>query len=145
MKKLFAAAILAFIMVIPALSQEEEQKKPVWDKGDNVSSISYVNVRIYKIYDQKDSYIVLYEKQGMAVGTAVLPKKWLKNEDGARKLSFRSTSKGIAPYMTVINSDGEFLKVWVTAPISRFNSVWAVAPSGTQVDGTDADTLQLEY
>ncbi|MGN0728789.1 hypothetical protein [Treponema sp.] len=146
MKRFFAAAALALAMVLPLFSQEEKRAtQPVWDHGDNISSITYQNVRIFKIYDQKDSYVVLYEKQGIDIGTAVLPKKWFKNENGARKLNFRTAPKGLAPYMTVIKQNGEFLKVWVTAPTNRYNSLWAIAPSGMQIEGTDAETLTLDY
>ena len=138
MKKFFAAAVLAIAMILPAVSQEnnEQTKQPVWNHGDNVSTISYQNVRILKIYDQKDAYVVLYEKQGIDIGTAVLPKKWFKNEDGARKLNFRTMPKGLSPYMTVISQNGEFLKVWITAPTNRFNSLWAIAPSGMELTQT---------
>lgn len=80
MKKFFAAAVLAIAMILPAVSQEnnEQTKQPVWNHGDNVSTISYQNVRIFKIYDQKDAYVVLYEKQGIDIGTAVLPKNGSK-------------------------------------------------------------------
>ena len=170
MKKLvLAAAAVAMLAVVPALSQEEQQEtqeqqqedssgtqeeesessgeksKPVWDHGDNVSKLMYKNFRIYKIYDQRDAYIVLYERQGLKVGTAVIPKKWASNSEGARKLYFRTLPKGLDPYMTLIQEDGEFSKVWIAAPVNRFDSLWAVAPTGTKVDGTDADTLELEY
>ncbi len=147
MKRFLTAVILAVCMVLPAICQDnsEEKSTPVWDHGDNVSSLTYHNVRIFKIYDQKDSYIVLYEKQSLAIGTAVIPKKWAKNDDGPRKLNFRTTGKGVTPYMTVISQDGEFLKVWITAPTSRFDSIWGITPSNYHPDGTDADTLEIEY
>ena len=170
MKKLVLAAVaVALLAIVPALSQEEQQEtqeqqqedssetqdeesessseksKPVWDHGDNVSKMMYKNFKVYKIYDQRDAYIVLYERQGLKVGTAVIPKKWASNTEGARKLYFRALPKGLDPYMTLIQEDGEFLKVWITAPVNRFNSIWAIAPSGTKVEGTDADTLELEY
>lgn len=145
MKKAAAALALALVIAFSAVSQEEQQSKPVWDHGDNVSSLTYQNVRIYKIYDQKDAYVVLYEKQGIDIGTAVLPKKWFSNEEGARKLNFRNLPKGLSPYMTVIKQDGEFLKVRVTVPNNRFNPIWSIYPRGKTVDGTDADTLSIEY
>ena len=171
MKKLvLAAAAVALLAVAPALSQEEQEEtqaqedssgegeaqegesessddesKPVWDHGDNVSKLMYKNFRIYKIYDQRDAYIVLYERQNLKVGTAVIPKKWASNKEGARKLYFRTLPKGLYPYMTVFQEDGEFYKVWIAAPLNRYDSLWAVAPSGTKVEGTDADTLEIEY
>jgi hypothetical protein len=147
MKKILAALAFALVAVLPVVSQEEEKSSAqVWDHGDNVSSLTYQNVRIYRIYDQKDSYVVLYEKQGLAIGTAVLPKKWVKAEEGeARKLYFRNLPKGLNPYMTVIKQDGSFLKVWMTVPNNRFNTVWAIYPRGKSVDGSDADSLEIEY
>ena len=106
MKKLFAVLALSFAMILPALAQDgsssKESTKPVWDHGDNKSSLTYQNVRFYRIYDQKDAYVVLYEKQGLKLGTVTLPKKWLSNKDGARKLIFREAPKGLQPYMTII-------------------------------------------
>lgn len=148
MKKLFAVLALSFAMILPALAQESESKEkttPVWDHGDNKSPLTYQNVRFYRIYDQKDAYVVLYEKQGVKIGTAVLPKKWISNKEGPRKLIFREAPKGLAPYMTIIKNEGEFSKVWVTVPSNRFNNVWGIAPYGMKVEGTDADTLEIEY
>ena len=170
MKRLvLAAAAVALLAVAPAVSQEEQEEtqeqqqqessetqdeeaessgdesKPVWDHGDNVSKLMYKNFRVYKIYDQRDAYIVLYERQNLKVGTAVIPKKWASNSEGARKLYFRTLPKGLYPYMTVFQEDGEFYKVWIAAPLNRYDSIWAVAPSGMKVEGADADTLEIEY
>lgn len=144
MKKLLVALVVALAAVLPSVAQDsKESKTPVWDHGDNVSNITYQNVRIFKIYDQKDSYVVLYEKQGLKTGTAVIPKSWAK--DQPRKLNFRNAPPKIQPYMTVISQDGSFLKVWVTVSPSRQNSIWGIYPAGQSVEGSDADSLNLEY
>lgn len=145
MKKILLALVFAASMIFSAAAEEsKESSKPVWDHGDNVSNVSYENVRFYKIYDAKDAYVVLYEKEGVKIGTAVLPKKWTENKDGPRKLIFRSAPKKISPYMTVIKKDGEFKRVWLTLPLNRFNPIWAMAPAGMPVEGTDAETLNIE-
>ena len=145
MKKLLLALAFAASLVLPMAAEDAKESTPrVWDHGDNVSSITYQNVRFYKINDTKDSYVVLYEKQGVKIGTAVLPKKWSENKEGARKLLFRNAPAKIGPYMTIIKKDGEFQKVWVTVPTNRFNPVWAIAPNGMAVDGSDADSLNIE-
>lgn len=148
MKKILTALILAMCLVLPLTAEStdgssEEKTKPVWDHGDNVSNMTYQNVRIYKILDQKDSYVILYAKKGMEIGQAVVPKKWAK--ETPRKLAFRKTPRGLNSYMTVIKKEDEFYKVWLTIPVSRNNSVWGIIENGANVDGTDADTLEIEY
>lgn len=145
MKKILLALVLAAAVIIPSVAQESnETKTPVWDHGDNVSSITYQNVRFYRIYDTLDAYVVLYEKGGVKIGTAVLPKKWTENKEGPRKMLFRKAPTKISPYMTIIKKDGEFQRVWVTVPTDRFNPIWGTAPHGMQVEGTDADSLNIE-
>ena len=143
MKRLIAALVLAACIAIPALAQNSESTKPIWDHGDNVSPYSYRNVNVYRILDHQDAYVVLYEKQGIKIGKAVLPKKWAKEQP--RKLVFRNKPKGMGTYMTVIYNEGEFYKVMVTLSPSRLDSVWGTVPTGTKVSGTDADTLDIEF
>lgn len=146
MKKILTALILAMCLVLPLIAEgtsNEEKTKPVWDHGDNVSDMSYENVSIYKVLDQKDSYVILYAKKGMDIGQAVVPKKWAK--ESPRKLNFRKTPSGLGSYMTVIKKSGEFYKVWLTVPVNRNNSIWGILDSGVQVSGTDADTFNIEY
>ena len=145
MKKFLMAMVLCTCAILALVAQDAEKKestKPIWDHGDNVSSISYQNVPILKIYDQKDAYVVLYEKQSLKIGTAVIPKSWAK--ETPRKLNFRNAQPKIHPYMTLISKDGEFNKVWITINPSRFNSIWGIYPNGEEVQGTDATTLSLE-
>ena len=146
MKKFISALLLAVCLVIPALAQEDSSSEntPIWDHGDNVSSMSYRSAPIYKIMDQTDSYVVLYQKQNLKVGTAVIPKKWAKLGE-ERKLFFRNKPADVEPYMTVFYKDGEFYKVLLTVSASRGDSVWGVVPNGTKVEGTDTDTLSVEF
>ena len=143
MKRLIAALVLAACIAIPALAQNSESTKPIWDHGDNVSPYSYRNVNVYRILDHQDAYVVLYEKQGIKIGKAVLPKKWAKEQP--RKLIFRNKPKGMGTYMTVIYNEGEFYKVMVTLSPSRLDSVWGTVPTGAKIDGLDSDTLQIEF
>lgn len=147
MKKLVLAFLFGVAMLFTAAAEESTTKESsprVWDHGDNVSSITYQNVRFFKIFDSKDAYVVLYEKQGVKVGTAVIPKKWAKNTDGHRKLLFRNAPPKIGSYLTIIKNDGEFQKVLITVPSNRFNPIWAMAPANMEVNGTDSDTLEIE-
>ncbi|MBQ0039204.1 MAG: hypothetical protein KBS64_02100 [Treponema sp.] len=145
MKKLLLALAFAAAMVFSAAADESKGSSPrVWDHGDNISDITYQNVRFYKIYDSKDAYVVLYEKQGVKIGTAVLPKKWTDNKEGPRKLLFRNAPAKIGSYMTIIKKGGDFQKVLVTVPTNRFNPVWSLAPANMEVNGADADSLEIE-
>lgn len=148
MKKIIMALILAAAFILPAVSQEKEKTTPIWDHGDNVSPLVYQNVRIFKVYDSPDAYVVLYEMAGVKTGTAVIPKKWSRPEEKGKhsKLFIRNKPAGLlGPYMTVINQDGKFLKVWLTIPASRSDPMWGVLPLGTTIEGTDADELNLQY
>ena len=139
MKKFLIALLLAFCAGSFALAQETT---PIWDHGDNVSDMTYENYRILKILDQKESYVVLYEKKGVEVGQAVVPKSWYK--EVPRKLDFRHKPGQLNPYMTVLNKGGEFYKVILTVPVSKRDSLWGFIPSSTKVEGTDAASLELK-
>ena len=81
MKKVLAAFFIAVLLVLPSFADDNAPKeKPLWDHGDNVSNISYRNYQIYKILDQLDAYVVLYEQHGVNIGQAVIPKKWFTEQ-----------------------------------------------------------------
>ncbi len=150
MKKIFIALVLACVCVLPAVSQskgsETQSSKPIWDHGDNVASFTYRNVRVYKVYDYKTAYVVLYEKGGVGVGSVTIPKKWYAKKASERKLEFRNLPAGLDPYMTVIYKDEEFYKVWLTLNMDHYaGSIWGVLPTYVEVPNTDADTLIMEF
>ena len=95
MKKFLISVILAALTAASVMAQDAQAAKPVWDHGDNVSDLSYQNVFIYKVLDHKDAYIVMYAKQGMKVGTTIVPKSW--SAQTPRKLDIRNKPKGLSP------------------------------------------------
>ena len=131
MKKFLISVILAALTAASVMAQDAQAAKPVWDHGDNVSDLSYQNVFIYKVLDHKDAYIVMYAKQGMKVGTTIVPKSW--SAQTPRKLDIRNKPKGLSPYMTVIKKNGEFLLVRMTLPLNRNDPVCADQDFGTIV------------
>ena len=141
MKRILSTVIFALLMIVPliAFGQEAEKTKPIWDHGNNVSDITYVNANILKIYDQRESYVVLYEKPGLGTGKAVVPKKWYKEH----KIVFRKKEGTLASYMTVLYKNNEFYKVYLTVPVSKNDPVWGFVPNNVDVQGTDADTLEF--
>ena len=115
----------------------------MWDHGDNVSNLSYRVVPVFKIYDQPDAYVILYEMQGAKVGQTVIPKSW--THETPRRLEFRRLPAGVTTYLTVIYKDGEFYKAILTAPTDRGNSVWGVVPNGHYKTVNEEGPLQIEY
>lgn len=141
MKKLLAITLFAVFCVLPVLAQQDEKYTPIWDHGNNVSELSYQNVRIYKIFDQVDGYVIIYEKGAHGTGTVVVPKAWYK--DRPVKLQFRELPKGITPYLTLYKLNGEFYKVVLSVPDNRRESVWGVIKPYDKVPITNNDKLEL--
>ncbi len=141
MKKaiLFSAVLflVSAICISTAAAEEKQYKYPYQE-----SALSYRNVTVYKVLDQKDAYVVMHQKGHREIGNVVIPKKWYKEQP--KKLAFRALSKGMTPYMTVIYRDGKFDQVILTMPTSRADSSWGVADSNVQVNA-DTDTLDIVY
>lgn len=152
MKKSFlVAAILAGAVAFSGWSQEsgsQQSRNPKADyKQEFVESkINYRCIPIYRVLDQPEAYIVLYQKAQHSIGQVTIPKKWYA-ADGkkAKKLQFRNVSDGILPYMTIFTRDGAFDHVLLSMPLSRKSSYWAVAETGTKVEDADKETLELVY
>ncbi len=145
MKKLLFVLFMAACFALPALAQEKTATTPRWNHGDNVSNITYRIVQVYRVYDQNDAYIVLYEKQDAQIGQVVIPKKWADVEGPTeQKLFFRDKIKNLGSYMTVYYKNGDFWKVMLTVPFNHRDTVWSVAPYGTQVDA-NVETLDVDF
>lgn|SRR5574344_132124 len=143
MKKILATVLFGLILILPVVTEDAAKStKPVWDHGDNVSDLYYENITIYKVFDQKESYVVLYAKGGVGIGQVVIPKKWATEQP--RKLEFRSNPGNILSYMTIITKNGEFYKVWLTLPKSRLNSIWGVITGDVDSSKLNAETLEIE-
>lgn len=142
MKKLLAALLLAACALMPVCAQESDSSKPIWDHGNNVSDMYYENLRILKIFDDAEGYVVYYEKGGLDVGQVIIPKSWY-NEKPAR-LEFRIQTPGISPYITIIKKSNDFQKVILTVPTNRNDPTWGVLKSWESVNVTNRDTLVLK-
>lgn len=137
------ATVLSCGFLFSAAAQESADKpEPSYKREFQESEMSYRNVTVYKVLDQKDAYIVMYAKGHREVGNVVVPKKWYK--ESPRKLAFRKLSTGMSPYMTVLYRNGEFEQVILTMPVSRADPAWGVADSNTQVNA-DINTLEIVY
>lgn len=139
MKKflMILAIFTAFTFSVAAQNNGEPKNEAMW------SNMSYVNVPIVKVYEGKDAYIVLYQKNKVGIGKVVIPKKWTKgNPDNPKKLKFRNTRVADGAYMSVQKKDGEFMRVILTLPMSKLNPIWGVADYHKEIEGSDKDTLE---
>lgn len=144
MKKSFILSAFILVGILFGAVAQENQREYRYPFQE--SEVSYHNVIVYKVLDQKEAYIVLYAKGHRDVGTVTIPKKWYSSAvNSEAKLSFRSLPKGMTPYMTVISRNDSFERVIMTLPSSRADSVWGVADSSYQVDDADKDTLEIAY
>ncbi len=135
MKKILCALFAAF-MICTAVTAEQERDPSKW------ASITYVDVPVYKILESKDAYVVIYGKNRTGTGSTTIPKKWAKgNSENPRKLKFRSVGGKLQPFMTVVTKDGSFIRVILSVPTSKSNSVWGVADNSKVADA-DKDTLE---
>lgn len=143
MKRFLFAALMIFTTIsFTAVAQDSEKSvRPQYKYEYQEAKISYHNVRVYKVLDHREAYIVMYAR-GREVGTAVIPKRWYNEHP--RKLAFRSLPANMDPYMTVITKEGEFNYVILTMPVHRGNPAWGVADSNQEVDAS-IDKLELQY
>ncbi|MBR1616363.1 MAG: hypothetical protein IJ673_12955 [Treponema sp.] len=146
MKKSFIISALLFaVFAFSSFAQESKSEKE-YKYPFQEASISYHNVTVYKVLDQKDAYIVMYAKGHGSVGTVTVPKAWYSTDGNkSSKLSFRPLPKGMAPWMTVISKDGSFSHVMLTMPVSRTHAAWGVADSNAKVEDADKETLEIVY
>ena len=143
MKKLF---ILSALLCVGALFSVSAKEKAAYKYEYQEAAISYHNVQIYKIFDHRDAYIVMYAKGHRDVGQVTIPKKWYSAAMRSdSKLNFRPIPKGMNPYMTVISRDGKFERVLLSVPTSRASSIWGIADNTIVVNDADKDTLEITY
>lgn len=141
MKKLLCAisvfaAVMTAAFAVPTKHNETHE--------ENWSDITYVQVPIYRIFDSKDAYLVIYAKNRLGEGKAVIPKKWAKgNPDNPRKLKIRFLDRGrLQPFMTVVKKSGEFKQVILNVPPSKLEPVWGLVDTKKEIEGVDKDTLE---
>jgi hypothetical protein len=139
MKKILCM-LFAVLMVCTAVSAAETgnqaRDETKW------TSISYVNVPIYKILESKDAYVIVYGKNHTGYGSTVIPKKWAAGNSGnPRKLKFRIVEGKLQPFMTVVTKDGNFLRVILNTPVSKSNSVWGITNDTKAID-TEKESLE---
>lgn len=137
MKKLFIAVILTSLIAVSGFAKSTK------------SMVSYYSVPILKVLDSRDAFVVIYQKNKIGTGSAVIPKKWAlpgMEEGDHVKLKVRAVNISACAYMSVFKKEGEFYRVVLNVPTNRQNPIWGVLDRHVKVEGSDKDTLEeLEY
>ena len=143
MKRIFLVLAFVFVFAVNCFSEGTEQTV-YYEKDDSKwTNMTYENVPVLKIFDSRDAYLVVYQKNHLGVGTTVIPKKWaLGNKESPKKLVFRNVYGQNNAYLCIVKKDGEFLKVVLNTPMKKSNPIWAVVSNGKVIEGTDKDTLE---
>ena len=146
MKKFILVFALASVFAFNLFAQEEsgsDSNIKIERHEEKWSTMTYVNVPIVKILEARDAYVIIYQKNRIGTSSTVIPKNWLHgSKDAPSKLRLRKTKYVNGAYMTVVKDKGEFVRVVLTAPMEKNNSLWGVVARGKQVDGADKETLE---
>lgn len=139
MKKYFLILVLLITIGFSVFAQ---------DKGiseENKTNLTYINVPIYKTYDQRQAYIVHYQKNGSKIGQVLIPKQWFK-QNAEKKAVLRILPRFLSPYLTVIYKDGNFYRALLNMPSNRNDSHWGViVPDLDLTKKMNLETLEISY
>lgn len=141
MKRFLIVAVLVSLFATSLFAAETLPAQP--KDESKWTDFTYVNVPILKVLEAKNGYVVVYQKNKVGVGTVVVPKDWAKgNNENPSKLKFRKVRKANECYMSIQKKNGEFLRVVLTLPMNKSNSIWGVVKGMNSIDGCDKDTLE---
>ncbi len=107
------------------------------------NSVTYRNIKVYKVYAHPDAYVVMYYTNGIDLGQVTLPTEWFKSGNGKGILNtFR---RDFAPYMTLQYKEGTFSKVVLNMPAMTNTLVWEQLNQTADIGvAKQKDTLKLE-
>lgn len=147
MKKFLMLIALISIITMSVFAADDSSEKKSSLAPERTESkwteLSYVNVPILKIYEGKDGYAIIYQKNRAGTGYTVIPKAWAKgNPENPRKLKFRNSKQNSTSYMTVVKDKGEFKRVILTIPMNKALGLWGVVDTRKGLEGADKETLE---
>jgi hypothetical protein len=132
--------LLVFVLIAAACGAGLSAQAAAESSED---TLTYVNVSVYKVYDNKDAYIVLYGKSNNTTAQVVIPKKWAGERP--RRLEIRNMINPTKqPYMSVWFRGGAFERITLTLPRNRQNAVWGAAP-WADVGDLDKTSITVEF
>lgn len=113
--------------------------------GESSGGFTYLNVEIIKVYQHKDAYFVLYQRNGTKMGQVALPKEWF-HYSSENQSKVRPLPNGLNPYLTVIYKDSEFYKVYLNMPVDRLHPSWAVLDNNIDITAKiNKETLEMAF
>ncbi|NMA56936.1 MAG: hypothetical protein GX955_05660 [Treponema sp.] len=136
MKKKFVLLSLLVLLSLALYAQSASETE---------ENFTYFNVDIIKVYQHKDAYFVLYNKNGNKMGQVALPKEWFQygSENQSR---IRPLPSKLAPYLTVIYKDGAFYKVYLNMPVDRLDPAWAILDNNIDISAKiNKETLEMSF
>lgn len=141
MKKLTIIALLIITSSLSLFAQDSAVK------DEYKSDLTYVNVPVFRTYDQRQCYVVMYQKNNNKIGQVLLPKEWFKSKANEQKKGIlRTLPKLLNPYMTVIYKNNEFHKVLLNMPLDRNHSAWSIiTPEIDVASKMNMETLEITY
>jgi hypothetical protein len=136
MKKILILVFAVFLCCAVSAAAQEENP-----------GLSYVNVKVYRVFDSNDAYVVLYATTTNKTASVVIPKAWLDRqpEGTQRKLMIRTLQRPSDPYMTVFYRGGAFERVILTMPLSKTDASWGfINKADIKGEDLEKETLTLE-
>ena len=140
MKKLLLVLALFSVFALQSFTQESSTEKKQRDES-RWTTLSYINVPILKILEGRDAYVVIYQTQGVATASTVVPKAWARGN----KLKTRLIRGNLKPFMTVVKDGSDFKRVILNVPKSKADPVWSVVKDGAKVDTDKSDMSDMKY
>lgn len=106
-------------------------------------------VPIYKVYNHKKGFVIVYEKQNMDLHRTFIPYNWFRvSEDETGKLRGEVLygNSPEYPYMSIFWDGGEFSHVRLFLQKTRTDDSWSVLDNPNLYDNSfDIEVMPLEF
>jgi hypothetical protein len=141
MKKLFAAAIFAAVLVVPLFAQDNQGGQTKKFKSE--AEVYPRTIPIERIYSSRKGYVVQYRKGINQIGRVYIPMDWFEGIAGKADLVTIPMGKSW-PYMTIYYKDGAFNHVRLYVVRERTHQSWGLVPLTTNIDDRFEGVEELE-
>ncbi|MDR1785595.1 MAG: hypothetical protein LBR23_03925 [Spirochaetaceae bacterium] len=109
--------------------------------------LTYVTVRVYRVFESPEAYIVMYPTHSNKAASVAIPKTWQIQQPGksARKLIFQKLRLPLEPFMTLFYRDGVFERVYLTMPLDKTDSRWGLSKKAGAQGDLDKESISIEF
>lgn len=106
---------------------------------------TYKNVKIQKVWQCKDGYVINYYKTNGEVATLFAAKSWFSYAN--KKASLVKLPKDLPPYMTIILNNNEPVLFWLHMPVPPSHAAWGIVPKSFDTTGKFSENSipKIEY